>query len=122
MNLLVFSDNGKIIPSVTDALSSSIHQVRAVGLDELTVMKEFSDYDGIICDKRTWVNNAALFRYFGILDSLNHKPLLILTNESRKARLKLREAVQPVVYSGLPVNADDLLSSVEKLVAVVPEV
>jgi len=118
MNLLAFSDNLKTIQSLRDAISGSVHTLEQANLVEISSGIPFSNFDGLIIDWKSWQRNAALFKYFGILEDINNLPLMILSSDGKKIRIKLRESSFPLVYSNYPVIANDVLSNLEKLITV----
>jgi len=118
MNLLAFSDNPKIIQSLQDAISGSVHTIEIANLTEISSGINFSDYDGIITDRKSWQRSASLFKYFGLLNALNNMPLMILTTDGKKVRIKLRDSGLPVVHCSYPVVGNEILSNIEKLISV----
>jgi len=118
MNLLAFSDNPKVIQSLQDAISGSVHTIEITNLTEISSGITFSDYDGIITDRKSWQRSASLFKYFGFLNTLNNMPLMILTTEGKKIRIKLRDSEYPVVHCSYPIVGNEVLSNIEKLISV----
>jgi hypothetical protein len=121
MRILLFSEKEKINQMVTEALENTSHQANTVDLSILTGMKDFSEFDIMVTDKKTWQRCAAVFKYFGILNSINDKPLMILVNDSKARSLKLREMQRKTEFYFLPFKTEDLLFSLENLLNVPSE-
>ena len=92
MKVLFFSENENIKKSVAKALEGSSHELLSADLSELSGMEDLSDVDAMISDKKSWQRCVVLFKYFGVLNSLNQKPLLVLANDSKAKTLKFRDS------------------------------
>ena len=122
MKLLIFTENEKVLKSVKDVIDSSRHETDVLNSTQLSSKMDFSEYDAIIVDKKTWQRNASILKYFNSLDAIKDKPMLVLTPELKLSRLKHKEIKQNVQQAALPVKPEDFTNALESLINVGAEV
>ncbi|MBF0431995.1 MAG: hypothetical protein HQK83_11990 [Fibrobacteria bacterium] len=121
MKLLVFSEESAVFEMVQNVLENTEHDMERFGLGELSSSKDLTGHDVIVVDKKSWQRCVTIFKYFGILDAINDKPLVILTNELKANHLKFRDSKQKTAFSPYPIKAEDFFSSLTKLMTVSQE-
>lgn len=116
MKLLLYPGSNKIGAVIKDFFSDSQYQITEVNLEQFTGLKDFSSYQGILVDKRNWQRNSVLLKYFGTLEKLGKRPLIVFNNEGHSQKLKYREASQPSAICSFSTGREEILNMVGRLV------
>jgi len=122
MKFLFFSENAKAIESTKQVLQGSSHVITHVDLTLLTELDNLDDFDAVLVDKKTWQRCAAIMKYFGILDMINTKPLMVLATTSKSRSLKFRDSQEQSIFCGFPITQEDFNFAADKLFSAQVEV
>ncbi len=92
MKLLIFTNYKRIKLAISNMIGKTQYEAVYNNFEELTSNREVEQFDAIIVDRKTWQTHASLLKYFGLLDALNQKPLLVLANEYGSSHIKFRDS------------------------------
>ena len=84
MKLMVFSENNGMRKYVEDLLTSTPHHFKAFELKTLLNRDGRTEsFDGMLVDYDSWQRCASILKYFGVLENINTKPIVVISKFKR---------------------------------------
>lgn len=115
MNLLIFAENERIRRSIEEYFKSTPHKLQGVDLSTISSMKDLSPYHAMVTDQKSWQENAAILRYFGLLTQINHLPLMVFRESGKQQKLKFREIGHQTVVCNFSLSTEEVQSFLDQL-------
>jgi|GEM_PF-1615845 len=115
MQLLVFTEKDRTRKAIEDYFRATSHKLDCVDLASLTSLKDLSVYGAIITDHKTWQENSAILRYFGLIGTINTLPLMVFRESGKQQKLKFRDINHHTVVCNFALNSDEVQSFLEQL-------
>ncbi len=115
MKLMVFSENNSLRKQVEDLLTSTPHNFETFNLQSILSREKAAGFDGLLIDHESWQRCTVLFRYFGVLDVLNGKPLLVMSKSKKLPGMKMRSGKAPTLHATFPSNTDDFYTALQQM-------
>jgi len=117
MKLAIFSENLNFRKMVEDALTSTPHNFESLPLDGILGRGRMDGFDALLVDFQSWQRSAALFRYFGLLEVINRKPVIVFQKGKLKKApaLKLRNTRIHTGFCPIPVQTEELYLALQQM-------
>lgn len=115
MRVLVFSESGSIRKYIEDLLTSTPYHFQAVNVDGMARRGAMKDFDAVMTDFQTWQRSVGMLRYFGTLEEINQRPLMIFSKVKRGGPLKLRSPKPFTVYCALPAPSEEFHGNLQQM-------
>lgn len=98
-----------------DLLTSTPHDFQSLALDEILHRGSLDNCDGVILDWDSWQRCTSLFKYFGVLEAINSRPIICLSRSRSHPPLKYRNPKLHTGYCPLPAQTEDLHTSLQEM-------
>jgi hypothetical protein len=118
MKLVVFSENSSLRKHLEDLLTSTPHNFQTFDLPTLLSRGRLGAFDGMLVDHQSWQRCVSLFRYFGILDEVNPKPIIIFSKTKKLPPLKFRNPKALTAHCSIPPQSEDFYTALQQMSAV----
>ena len=117
MKLAVFSENGSLRKHLEDMLTSTPHNFQAFNLTTLLSRGRLTGFDGMLVDLQSWQRCVSLFKYFGIMEDLNPKPIIVFDKSKKLPPLKCRNTKALTAHCSLPTQTEDFYAVLQQMSA-----
>jgi DNA-binding NtrC family response regulator len=115
MKLLVFSENNSVRKQIEDLLTSTPHNFESFDVDAMLARGRARGFDGLLTDHQSWQRCASLFRYFGITEALNQRPVLIFSKHKKMPTVKSRPHKVVTTHCSLPPQNEEFYSALQQM-------
>ena len=115
MKLVVFSENSSLRKHLEDLLTSTPHNFQAMDLPTLLARGKANGFDGMLVDYQSWQRCVSLFKYFGVLDAVNPRPVLIFSKSKKAPALKLRNPKAVTAHCSIPPQTEDFYAALQQM-------
>ncbi len=117
MKLVVFSENNGLRKHLEDLLTSTPHNFQTMDLATLLSRGKIGNFDGMLIDHQSWQRCVSLFRYFGVLEEINPKPVLIFSKNKKLPAMKLRNPKALTAHCSVPPATEDFYAALQQMSA-----
>jgi len=117
MKLVVFSENNSLRKHLEDLLTSTPHNFQTLDLPSILSTGRLKSFDGLLIDHQSWQRCISLFRYFGVLEDISAKPVLIFSKNKKLPALKMRNAKAMTAHCSIPPQTEDFYAALQQMSA-----
>ncbi len=117
MKLVVFSENNSLRKHLEDLLTSTPHNFQTFDLAALLSRGRLGTFDGMLVDHQSWQRCVSLFRYYGVLENINPKPIVVFSKSKKLPPLKLRNPKAVTAHCSIPPQTEDFYAALQQISA-----
>jgi hypothetical protein len=117
MKLVVFSENNQLRKHLEDLLTSTPHNFQTLDLPGVLARGKLSGFDGMLVDYQSWQRCISLFKYFGVLDDVNPRPIILFSKGKKAPALKLRNPKALTAHCSIPPQTEDFYAALQQMSA-----
>ncbi len=115
MKLLVFSENNSIRKQIEDLLTSTPHNFESFDVEAMLSRGRARGFDGLLTDHQSWQRCASLFRFFGVTEALNQRPVLIFSKYKKMPPVKSRPPKAVTAHCPMPAQNEEFYSALQQM-------
>jgi hypothetical protein len=108
-------ESEKTIKETLSALQGDTYYLEVMNLADLCSKPDWNLCDAVLMDTKAWQHGKTILKYFGVLPKINEKPMLILTLDTKKQKLKSRDSNKPFITVSPYASANEIVSSIKAL-------
>jgi hypothetical protein len=117
MKLVVFSENSSLRKHLEDLLTSTPHNFQTFDLAAVLSRGRLGAFDGMLVDHQSWQRCVSLLKYFGVLEDINPKPVIIFSKGKKLPPLKFRNAKALTAHCTVPPQTEDFYAALQQMSA-----
>jgi hypothetical protein len=117
MKLVVFSENNSLRKHLEDLLTSTPHNFQTFDVAAVLSRGRLGAFDGMLVDHQSWQRCVSLFRYFGVLEDINPKPVIVFSKSKKLPALKFRNPKALTAHCTIPPQTEDFYAALQQMSA-----
>jgi hypothetical protein len=117
MKLVVFSENSGLRKHLEDLLTSTPHNFQTFDVAAILSRGRLAGFDGMLVDYQSWQRCVSLFKYFGVIEDINPKPIIIFSKSKKLPPLKLRNPKALTAHCTIPPQTEDFYAALQQMSA-----
>lgn len=117
MKLVVFSENSSLRKHLEDLLTSTPHNFQTFDLPAALSRGRLHGFDGMLVDYQSWQRCVSLMKYFGVLEDINPKPIIVFSKGKKPPPLKFRNPKALTAHCSIPPQTEDFYAALQQMSA-----
>ncbi len=117
MKLVVFSENNSLRKYLEDLLTSTPHNFQTFDLASVVSRGRLGAFDAMLVDHQSWQRCVSLFRYFGVLEDINPRPMIVFSKNKKLPPMKFRNPKVITAHCSIPPQTEDFYAALQQMSA-----
>jgi hypothetical protein len=117
MKLVVFSENNSLRKYLEDLLTSTPHNFQTFDLATVVSRGRLGSFDAMLVDHQSWQRCVSLFRYFGVLEDINPRPMIVFSKNKKLPPMKFRSPKSITAHCSIPPQTEDFYAALQQMSA-----